>query len=482
MNLTYKLLSGLLIPTLTLSCFSLPLCAGESSPAKTTAPLQCRPADDWTALFDRSGTRQGWLAADGIYSVALNGKDALSSANQDTNTAFIFSDTILGTAADDGNITRYNGMANHTAAILQGSLPATDSIEFFFGARGNQKLTGDLNLFSQNQWLFDCFVTGGSFYAFAFSQQNWKPSQIDLIKIPITDAGTLNFAKFKRTRNVRSLLKKLDDFDYAYGMGVLCNTQEAGAMAPDGYIYIYGYRDNFAAFSQKDLIVSRIAADAFPDFDQLRYWDGQEWVEDILQSKPVLERVSCEVSVTPISVGRFAGKYLAVYTQDVQSDRIMYAVGDSPAGPFDTPVQCYTVPETGDPATGGKGTLYTYNAKAHPHISPVGQLLISYNVNVNGDDHARNTADYRPRFIALDLEASEEEIRALQEAAAAPILPEDPAPAPVEPPVTGTDGGADGTAKAGPSWMLPALIGGAVLTTAGVTMGVLLGKRRKSRS
>ena len=44
---------------------------------------------------------------------------------------------------------------------------------------------------------------------------------------------------------------------------------------------------------------------------------------------------------------------------------------------------------------------YTYNAKAHPHLSEEGSLLISYNVNViNGD--AVNTTDYHPRFIKLN--------------------------------------------------------------------------------
>lgn len=478
MKFTCKILSRMLIPIVTLPCLITPVHATGSSERHV---LSCAPADDWTALFDRSGTRDGWLDADGIYSVALNGNDALSSADGSTKTIFFFSDTILGTANSEGTITRYNGMANHTAALLTGDTPDPSQIEFFYGAKANLSLTGDLNLFSEGQWLFDCFVTGGSLYALAFSQADWKPSRIDLIKIPLDNDGTPQFDKYKRTRNVSQLLKKLENFDFAYGMGVLCNTESACAPDPDGYIYIYGYRDNFAAFSQKDLIVSRIHEDDFPDFKKLRYWDGKDWVENIEESALILERVSCEVSVTPVTVGPYKGKYIAVYTQDVQSDRIMYAIGDSPVGPFDTPVQCYTVPETNRPAAGGTGTLYTYNAKAHPHLSPAGKLLISYNVNVNGAPMAQHTSDYRPRFLLLDLEATEEEIAALSQPAATDS-PTDgtesdaPAPTPSAP--------ADDTVKPKPSILLPALLGAGVAAAAviGVTAGVLVAKKRKKKN
>lgn len=478
MKLSRKILSGVLIPMMTIPCLSLSPIAAQEEPVSAPV-LSCTPADDWTALFDRAGARSGWLAADGIYSVALNGKDALSSASPSTQTLFFFSDTILGTADSAGKITRYNGMANHTAAVLDGNLPDTSKIEFYFGAKANMALSGDLNLFSQGQWLFDCFVQDGALYAIAFSQRDWKPSQIDLIKIPLAEDGTPQFQKYKRTRNVSALLKKLDNFDYAYGMGVHCNTESAGAPDPDGYIYIYGYRDNFAAFSQKDLIVSRIHEDDFPDFKKLRYWNGSDWVENIEESALILERVSCEVSVTPITVGPYKGKYIAVYTQDVQSDRIMYAIGDSPVGPFDTPVQCYAVPETGDPAVGGKGTLYTYNAKAHPHISPAGKLLISYNVNVNGDDHARNTADYRPRFLSLDLGATKEEIAALQAALTTPAPSVTEPIQPTEPAVTTPTNSAP-DATEGSSSLLPILIGaGAALAVIGILAGILIGKKSK---
>ena len=468
-----KLLSGILIPILALPCLALPASATPSA----SPVLNCTPADDWTALFDRKGTR-GWLAADGIYSVALSGNDALSSADASAKTLFFFSDTILGQANSDGKISRTYGMANHTAALLTGDQPNPENISFYYGLKGNMATSGNLNLFDQGQWLFDCFVVGNKVYALAFSQQDWKPAQIDLISIPITEDGTPDFAKYRRTRNVKPLLKKLPNFDYAYGMGVLSNTESACAPDPDGYIYIYGYRDNFAAFSQKDLIVSRIHEDDFPDFSKLRYWNGSEWCEDIEQSAILIERVSCEVSVSPVTVGPYKGKYIAVYNQDVQSNRIMYAIGDSPVGPFDESVHCYTIPETDQPAAGGTGKLYTYNAKAHPHISPAGTLLISYNVNVNGAPMAQNTADYRPRFLSLDLQATAEEIEALNRPASSDENTGDTPDNSTTPPTT-PDTSPKPTDKA--PWGSIAIGAVAAIAVLSASCGVLLALRKKRK-
>ena len=53
-------------------------------------------------------------------------------------------------------------------------------------------------------------------------------------------------------------------------------------------------------------------------------------------------------------------------------------------------------------AEGKKDTVFTYNAKAHPHLSEGSRLLISYNTNIwNGEN---TPYCYHPRFIWLDLE------------------------------------------------------------------------------
>ncbi len=360
----------------------------------------CDLDSSWTNLFNRAGTDYGWLCADGIYTVSLDGNDKISGADGETKTLFIFSDTIIGSANKNGKISN-SCWANHSAAVLEGDTPDPEKMTFYYGLNGSMDTEENTNLFGQNQWLFDCFTLNNSVYILAFTQENWKPVQIDIIEIPISEDCEPLFSDFKRTENVTQLLKKTAAKEYAYGIGIMNNTTDAHAENADEYIYFYGYIDNIDAFHTKDLIVSRIHKDDIGDFSNLRYWNGTDWCENIEDSAILIENVSCELSVTYIPDGPFEGKYMAVYTQNVESEKIMYALSDSPIGPFEESVQIYTAEEYRKPLEHGDGTYYTYNAKAHPHLSKDGSILISYNVNVR-DGNAVKTEDYHPRFIKLE--------------------------------------------------------------------------------
>ena len=72
---------------------------------------------------------------------------------------------------------------------------------------------------------------------------------------------------------------------------------------------------------------------------------------------------------------------------------------------FGETVRFYRAPEAGEEvldADGKEDRVYTYNAKAHPHLSEGSRLLVSYNTNVwNGNN---TPYCYHPRFIWLDLD------------------------------------------------------------------------------
>lgn len=450
--------------------------SGDADPdTGNSAPvLTCTTADDWTALFERSG-REGWLGADGIYSVSIDGNDAIGSANESTKTFFIFSDTLMGIADSRGKVTTMYTMANHTSAILQGAEPDPDKISFVYGYKGNLGVNTRVNLFGQDQWMFDCFTVGDAVYVLAFTQSQWKPVQIDLIKLPIVD-GEVDYAHFERTKNIENLLKITDNAHYDFGMGVLNNTEAAGAMDPDGYLYFYGYKDNINEFSRKDLLVARLSESDFPDFSKLTYWNGEEWGSEIEKSAVILSNVSCEVSVTPITGGPYKGKYIAVYTQGVQTAHMMYAIGDSPVGPFDEPVEFYTAPESGQPSHGATGSLYTYNAKAHPHLSQDGKLLISYNVNDNYGI-ATDVYDYHPRFLYLDLGYTEEDLAAENPAVTEEPSEETTAPPSTESPVVAEEkGNQSGNSSVMTAVMVAAVVG---VFAVGAVIGAIVGKKRR---
>ena len=223
-----------------------------------------------------------------------------------------------------------------------------------------------------------------------------------MVSIPIRDGAPV-YSEYTVTENITELWHKIsDEYLYAFGIGITANTVSSGATDPDGYIYVYGYRDAMKEMSRKDLIVGRIHENDFPNFSKFTYWNGENWCENIEDSAILISDVSCEMSVSYVPCGSFEGKYIAVYTQYTRSGNIMYAIGDTPYGPFDTPVKCYDASEHGQIGASGSGTRVVYNAKAHPHLSYGDKLLISYNVNVEGAEQW--TTDYHPRFIELDLD------------------------------------------------------------------------------
>ena len=134
-------------------------------------------ADEWSRLFERYGlTETAWIGADGIFSFALDGNDAFASATDCTKTFFIFSDTLFGTASEDGKKALREAMPNHTSAILEGSKPDAARRRFVWGKGGSCTLDlQDLddndkkNLVGKVKWFTDGLVLGDKLYLFCYT-------------------------------------------------------------------------------------------------------------------------------------------------------------------------------------------------------------------------------------------------------------------------------------------------------------------------
>ena len=180
-----------------------------------------------------------------------------------------------------------------------------------------------------------------------------------------------------------------------FGAGIYSNTENSGALNPDGYIYVYGYKTTYGL---REMVVARVKEDRFEYFDEWEYYNGTGYTSHILESAPLLGHISCEMSVSQIKEGRNKGKYMAVFTYDVNTKYVAFAIGDSPVGPFSKPQKIYVTPEQDI----FKETTYTYNAKAHPHLSQSKKILVSYNTNTYDFKHNMSHREiYRPRFIYL---------------------------------------------------------------------------------
>lgn len=369
----------------------------QENKVDTLVSFSVRDADEWTEMFYRKGD---WFGADGIFSFSLDGRETIG-AGQKGQTLLTFSDTMTGQV--EGDTVHNFKMVNNSVALIEGIQPSEQTMKILL----NRDEAGNpVNYFSpqtpnsnpgEYYWMGDGFINkedNNSLNIFGYrvvdhSEASWDFEQkgVTIITIP---GGEIK-PPFESQKQVDApLYMDIPGFGKGtFGSGVYVNTEWAGAPNPDGYVYVYGLVD-----PNKQLVVARVQPAQFLEFKHWRFWDGKNWNEDINKVQPVTNRVSNELSLTPLADGR----YLLVFQLDGIGDYTAVRVGESPSGPFGPVQKIRKVPELSDPPG-----IIPYNAKAHPVLSTEGELLISYNtISLDYFNDILNYPHmYRPRFFWL---------------------------------------------------------------------------------
>jgi hypothetical protein len=370
--------------------------------APPVAPLDVAPnsavaAPDWTALFHRSS---GWTGADGIYSIPLSGDERPGTAGN-TNTFWTFSDTFIGQVEPDGSRSPGSVLIHNTNALLTGGNPDPALITFYWNTDATRAPAPRVvpNT-SPQQWFWpnDGIALGGNLYLYALRMKpggsgafSFAVDGISLLTDSLSDPTP--FQTYTQVVTPLYVSAAGSKGEMYFGQAVTPNTAAAGAPFPDGYLYIYGVRNDPY---DKKLVVARVLPTNIANFAQYTYWDGSRWNATISKAAPLTDRLSSEFSVTPLSDGRF----LLVFQLDTLSATVAVRYGSSPTGPWGSLITIWTCPEAHMTPNS-----YTYNAKAHPHLSSPGSLLISYNVNTfSFAENLANADIYHPRFIRLPLQ------------------------------------------------------------------------------
>lgn len=355
-------------------------------------------APEWTALFKR---QSGWFGGDGIFAVTRDGKENPGSA-ANSETVIWFSDTMLGEIEGDSLQPGF-GMINNSVAVLKDGIPDATHIHFLWKKKEGKNASVFVPQTPATQkgdyyWLGDGFVNqekNNDLYIFGYRIRNTDAGGSFGFKevgntLIITPGGSEAPFENYRQIDIPFFLGKETDSTGSFGAGVFVNTKEAGAVDPDGYVYIYGVRGK-----NKQVMVARVKPADIESFDQWRFWDGSQWNTNAFTMAAVADRASNELGVMRLTDGRYA---LVFQTDGIGRD-VGLRLGKSPVGPFGPIIKLW---DTSKDLEGNKN-LFPYNAKVHPVLSKPDEMLISYNINSFDfkNDILRSPNLYRPRFIRV---------------------------------------------------------------------------------
>jgi Domain of unknown function (DUF4185) len=369
--------------------------------AADIAPYSAVEAPEWTALFNR---REGWTGADGVYSIPLSG-DERPGSGANSRTLILFSDTFVGSVRPNGS--RFDTtLVNNTDATLKGAQPDPLNLAFHIRETGGQAAAlvtpNPLRFEGQWFWPMDGVLVDGRvvMYGLRVKSAPTPPFAFATAGVSLLTASAADNAPFAgpyRQKDVPLFVQPQADsavHEACFGLAVMPLTVQSGAPSPDGYLYVYGTR---SGSYRKSLLVARVLPEQIDAGSAYRFWNGSDWVPHIRAAVNLTLGVSAEFSVQPLEDGR----YLLVHMTDLLGSTVAVRYGASPVGPWGEDIPIWDCPE----ATLTPNT-YVYGAKAHPHLSTPGSLLISYHVNTF--DFAENfraggSDIYRPRFITVPL-------------------------------------------------------------------------------
>ncbi|WP_461107374.1 DUF4185 domain-containing protein [Tessaracoccus terricola] len=329
--------------------------------------------DARTQQFADYGNTSGqWVGGDSTYSVPL----------KDGTTAWLFSDTILGTVEDGAVDMDTMGFINNsfvleddgvlTQTVTGGTQAAPEAIfgppaqdAWYWLGAGYVALNGKLHVGLNRYDRFGPGLWDWAWQHSAIATVNPKTWQVtDVTPVPAeTDVQWASW--YERT---------------------------------SGKTYIYGVDDQGAL---KQAHVARVPGHDISRVDKWQFWDGTGWSRDAEDSVPIAAHVANEYSVT-----EFRDGYLLV-TQDTSeafSSSVVAYTSCSPTGPFTNKTELFRTPETGALGSYGDPNIFTYNAHLHPEFSDDSEILVSYNVNTFDNEHVFDDVTiYRPRFWTVEL-------------------------------------------------------------------------------
>jgi hypothetical protein len=348
---------------------------GADPPVVKSAAL----VTELNALFERS---DGWIGADGAYSVALSSK----------RTVWLFSDTWVGKIRD-GRRTDAT-IVNNTVGVQEGS----DRRPTYTIAKGADGKPAALVVPADGRgwfWLQAGTADRGRLSLFLNQVEKTDDKSVFGFRSVGLWLGTVANAD-RPPESWRVDQVKMPNAVFAMDRTLVWG---AAVLRVGDDLYVYGIDERRGKGPlDRQMVVARVPAASVGTFADWRYYHDGAWGEDFQSASRLAGDIATEYSVTP-----FGKRYLAVYTERGLSPRIVGRTADHPWGPWSAPFLLYECPEMRRDKQ-----VFCYAAKAHPSLSSGRDLVVSYVVNsFDFWQVAREAKLYWPRFVRVTFAASE---------------------------------------------------------------------------
>ncbi len=311
----------------------------------------------WNSYGDQGGH---WTGGDRTVSVPL----------PDGRTAWLFSDTFLGTVNADGSRPANTPMPRNTLVVeLNGQLGPTLHGGTAAAPLPLVQVAGS----PLTYWVADGIVEGNTLRVLYMQIESTGGGGLD-IRLKGTALATFSLPSLILT-SVRTL--PLGD-KIAWGQDMVTE---------GGYTYIYGSESQGNEPKRVHLARAATLDGAW------QFWTGSGWSAREADSARMLTGVGQAFSVT-----KTGNEYVLMTIEGnlTFNPTLVAYTASAPTGPFGDPRPLYQAPEAG----AGNRPIFVYDMAVHPQLSQPGKLVVSYNVNsLNPVDNTKDVRIYRPRFV-----------------------------------------------------------------------------------
>jgi hypothetical protein len=338
---------------------------GGTGPVPAIVPTAVVDSSLDNSIDNRLGP--GWLGADGSYSTKL----------ADGREAFVFSDTLIGTAQKSGAAT-LTGIPHNSELV--GNLGRL-SVDYGGSYAHPTSLIPDYR--SPDGWWTAATISEGDdqlifLNEFAPVKGSIFGSHTGRSRIAVMSEPANGLPSFESKTPIPA------DPDTIWGNAVL----ESG-----GYTYVYGSTTIGTTTAFGGMKIARVLSGHTLQTDDWEYWDGSDWVP----GEDNATAVNTGNELTGVVQEPGASGYVGVSIPRGFGDTTLdLSFASNPSGPWTSPEPVFSIPQvSADP------NEFAYNPTFHPELSSGNELVVSYDIHSYRGIAAlrQNVKLYQPQFV-----------------------------------------------------------------------------------